>query len=157
MKPVTADLQKRRKQLPHWQQGGCTYFITFRSARGILPEIALRQVIKNIEFDHRKKYELFFAVVMPDHVHLLLKPLQKSPNCCWDLSEILRGIKGTSARFINKLLGTGGAVWQEESFDRIIRDQKEFDEKLQYIWDNPVDAGLVEASEEYLYFVYQPD
>ena len=156
MKPVTANLQKRRRQLPHWQQGGSTYFITFRSVRGRLPDAALRQVIKHIEFDHNQKYELFFAVVMPDHAHLLLKPLSKKENCWWTLAEIMRGIKGTSARFINKILGTTGAVWQEESFDRIVRDQNEYDEKLQYMWNNPVKAGLVEVSEEYQYFVFPP-
>ena len=112
--------------------------------------------MKHIEFDHAKKYELFFSVVMPDHVHLLLKPLEKSNNCWWSLAEIMRGIKGTSARFINSILGTSGAVWQEESFDRIVRDQKEYDEKLQYMWNNPVNAGVVEVSDEYDYFVFAP-
>jgi hypothetical protein len=66
-------------------------------------------------------------------------------------------IKGTSARSINNLLGTAGALWQEESFDRIVRDQNEYDEKLQYMWNNPVKAGLVKVSHEYQYFLYPPE
>src|SRR6266480_5545795 len=115
MEHISLELKKRHRHLPHWQLGGETYFITFRSKRGNLPPTALKQVIQNILHDHLKKYELFFAVVMPDHVHILLKPSQRKPGIWWSLADINRGIKGTSARFINQLLGTSGPVWQEES------------------------------------------
>jgi hypothetical protein len=58
------------------------------------------------------------------------------------------GIKGTSARRINQLLGRKGSLWQDESFDRIMRAE-EFEFKRNYIMANPVDAGLCERPEDY--------
>jgi len=76
---------------------------------------------------------------MPDHGHALLRPLGK-----YELSQVTKGIKGVSARLLNQHWGRSGTVWQNESFDRIIRDQTEFEEKLQYMLDNPVKRGLVD-------------
>ena len=150
-------LVKRHRHLPHWQLGGAVYFITFRSARGELPSQARRQVIENMLFDHGRRYDLHFGVVMHDHAHAALQPLEISPGVYHDLSRILNSLKGVSARRVNQLLGTSGKVWQEESFDRIIRNDFEYDEKMQYMWDNPVRAGLVERSEDYEFFVWPPD
>jgi putative transposase len=151
---IDQNLSIRRRHLPHWQLGGSVYFITFRSARGSLPDVALRQVMANIRYDHGRKYDLHLAVVMPDHAHLLLQPREKEPGQWFDLSEIMKGIKGVSSRRINQLLGSAGAVWQAESFDRIIRNEEEYLQKWEYMWNNPVKAGLVSAPEEYPYFVF---
>jgi REP element-mobilizing transposase RayT len=93
---------------------------------------------------------------MPDHVHLLLRPREKEPGIWYDLAEILKSLKGVSARRINQLLGTTGAVWQQESYDRIVRDEKEFQEKLQYMWNNPIEAGLTKEPEQYEFYVFPP-
>jgi hypothetical protein len=53
-------------------------------------------------------------------------------------------MKGVSARLVNESRGKYGSLWQDESWDRIVRDQAEFDEKLQYMLNNPVKRGLVE-------------
>jgi REP element-mobilizing transposase RayT len=151
--PITEDLLIRRGHLPHWQAGGSIYFITFCSARGPLPEVARKQVMENILFDHGKRYDLVLGVVMPDHVHLLLRPRERSPGVWYDLAEIMKGIKGVSARRINQLLGTTGKVWQQESYDRIMRDEQELEEKLRYIWENPIKAGLTDTPETFEYFV----
>jgi len=42
-----------------------------------------------------------------------------------------------------------GAVWQDESFDRIIRAGEDIDEKCAYVVENPVRKGLVERAEDY--------
>ncbi len=89
---------------------------------------------------------------MPDHVHLLLKPL-----ATFDLVRVMMGIKGASARLLNKHRKTTGRVWQQESWDRIIRDVAEFDEKLQYMYDNPVKAGLVVDGSTYEGWFINPD
>ena len=62
---VTEELLIRRSHLPHWQAGGSVYFVTFNSKRGPLPPEALRLVVEHILFDHGKRYDLVFAVVMP--------------------------------------------------------------------------------------------
>jgi hypothetical protein len=58
-------------------------------------------------------------------------------------------LKGTSARSVNKLLNSSGPVWQEESFDHVLRSQESFEEKLEYIRQNPVRRGLVRKPEDY--------
>lgn len=81
---------------------------------------------------------------MPDHAHVLLKP---KPGV--SLARITKGIKGVSARLINKRRGTQGPLWQDESWDRIVRHQKELLEKIDYMLHNPVKAGLVEHADDY--------
>lgn len=130
-----------RRNLPHWQVGGSTYFITFRAKR-ILNDQERNFVKQRVLFGDKKKFDLYFGVVMPDHAHLLLKPLQMENSQWYTLPEILRGIKGSSGRDINKLNNSLGNIWQKESFDRLIRDENELYEKWQYIWNNPIKWGL---------------
>jgi REP-associated tyrosine transposase len=154
---VDENLRIRRHHLPHWQQGGSTYFVTFRSARGVLANEATYALRDLILEGHGQRYEIAFGVIVPDHVHLLLRPLEIGPGIWHDLSTILKWIKGAGARRINQSLGTQGSVWQQESFDRIVRDEEEFFQKWQYMYLNPFAAGLVEDPDDYHAFVRPPD
>jgi len=90
-----------------------------------------RAIIRGAELAH---YALHAYVVMPNHV--LLDPHVP-------LRRITGGIKGVSARDANGALGrTGKAFWQDESFDRWIRDSAQFERIRTYIEHNPVKAGL---------------
>ena len=92
---------------------------------------------------------------MPDHIHLMLKPVVSESNAEFSLSKGLQGIKGFSAREINKTRGTKGTLWQDESFDRIVRDYDECLEKWNYLRNNPVKTGLCQVPEEYP-FLWEP-
>jgi REP element-mobilizing transposase RayT len=85
---------------------------------------------------------------MPNHVHLLFTPLGNECGDPFSLAEIMKGIKGTSSRNINKLMKRKGQLWQDESFDRIMRTG-EFQSKLAYIISNPINAGLTSKPGEY--------
>ena len=85
----------------------------------------------------------------------MFKPIVIEPKPEFSLSKILQGIKGFSAREINKARGTKGALWQDESFDRIVRDYDECLEKWNYIRNNPVKTGLCQVPEEYP-FLWEP-
>ena len=65
------------------------------------------------------------------------------------LPDILKGIKGASARSVNKSSQTFGPLWQEESFDHVIRSNEGLAEKIEYIRQNPIRRGLVTKPEEY--------
>jgi REP element-mobilizing transposase RayT len=79
---------------------------------------------------------------MPDHVHLKLIPLvDQAKQCVTPLFWITRSIKGYSARMINRQANRTGPVWQDESFDHVIR-RGDFDNKLEYLLENPVRKGL---------------
>lgn len=89
-----------------------------------------------------KHYELHAWVVMPNHVHLLVTPFV-------DLRELTRRLKGATARLVNQALGRSGTLWQDECFDRLVRNETEFTRTLGYIENNPVKACLAASPEEY--------
>jgi putative transposase len=87
-------------------------------------------------------FELLAAVVMPDHVHLALVPKALSDGTV-SIAKILQAVKGASAHRIHRELVRRGPVWQQESFDRALRREEDVDQKIDYMLENPVRAGLV--------------
>ena len=87
---------------------------------------------------------------MANHVHVLLLP-GMSP------SQLLKSLKGHTAREANRLLGrTGEPFWQRESYDHWARNPAEFDRIATYIENNPVKAGLVQRAEDYRWSSWNP-
>ena len=78
--------------------------------------------------------------VMPNHVHVLMTPLNGH-----ELEAILKSIKGYSAKQINQALGSSGTFWQRDSYDHIVRDVDQLDRFQKYIRNNPAKAGLKEG------------
>jgi REP element-mobilizing transposase RayT len=77
---------------------------------------------------------------MPNHVHLLVTPVVA-------LCKLTKSLKGITAKQANALLAlTGSPFWQEESYDRLVRHEREFDKIRYYIEENPVRAGLAVAA-----------
>lgn len=83
-------------------------------------------------------------VIMPNHVHLLLRMMKGH-----DLAGLMKRIKGVSARKINQLLGRQGTVWQKEYFDRYIRTSEHYAKVFQYVENNPVVSGLSSAPKDW--------
>jgi carbamoylphosphate synthase large subunit/REP element-mobilizing transposase RayT len=186
------DLETRRRHLPHWEQKGATYFVTFRLADAVPADILAewreererwlrfhpqpwdwktsREFIRLNEENreqwldqghgscllraprcakivvdallrfHGKRYALDDFVVMPNHVHLLVKPLGKHT-----LTEILRSWKSLTAKAVNQLAGREGPLWMAESFDTIVRDLTHLAGARDYIAQNPAEAQLAEG------------
>ncbi len=101
-----------------------------------IPAIA-QMVVDALKFHEGVKYDLFSWVIMPNHGHVLLRPL---PNV--HLGDVLHSIKSFTAQKANEMLGRKGPFWQAESFDRYIRNQDHFISVIRYIENNPVAAGL---------------
>jgi REP element-mobilizing transposase RayT len=89
---------------------------------------------------------------MPDHVHLLIQPLMKEANKYWPLSSIFHSIKSYSAKQIPKVMNHIGTIWQPERYDRIVRNEQEFQSYWHYIRQNPVKANLGRSPEKYPFF-----
>ena len=88
-------------------------------------------------------YRLHCYVVMANHVHLLITP--HAP-----VSRVTRSLKRFTAREANRILGlTGQPFWQDESYDRLVRNEAEFRRIARYIEMNPVSAGVAAAPEEF--------
>ena len=184
-----SELRRRKRNLPHWEQAGATYFVTFRLADAV-PQNLLRQWKQELEtwlefhpepwdtatkYEYQKRFQeererwldqgygeclfkqaavatvianslrhfdsqryvLDAFVVMPNHVHVLVQPTDSH-----SLAAILHSWKSFSAKEINRLLGRDGAVWQDENYDRIVRDFDELARYRSYIALNPAQAQL---------------
>ncbi|HEX4137211.1 MAG TPA: transposase [Bryobacteraceae bacterium] len=115
------------------------------------PELA-GIVVESICYPNRisVEYDLHSFVVMANHVHLLITPRVT-------VSQIMQSLKRFTARECNKILGlTGKPFWQDESYDRLIRNRREFERIARYIEMNPVKAGLVASAEEFLWSSARP-
>ena len=87
--------------------------------------------------------QLHHYAVMPNHVHLLVTPTVP-------VSKLMHSLKLYTAREANRVLGLSGKpFWQDESYDRLVRDQSEFDRIARYIEWNPVRSGLAAVPEAY--------
>ena len=84
---------------------------------------------------------------MHNHVHLVMKP-----NVGFELEDILEGLKGFVSRKVNRHLSRTGVLWEQESFDRIIRDEEHLFRVIQYIGRNPGKAGY--AREQWVRWIY---
>ena len=178
-----------QRNLPHWEVGQATYWITFRLADSIpqskiavwreeyeewakrhpqpwddvvwaeyderfgdrldkwldagmgscaLARQDMREVVReSLLYCDGSRFELCGAVIMPTHVHCLMRPFDG-----YKLSALMRAIKSVSARKANQILGKSGAFWQDESYDHIVRSTEQYAHFLRYIRDNPTKANL---------------
>jgi REP element-mobilizing transposase RayT len=167
------------RRLPHAQPPGATYFLTWRLF-GSLPKAIAKDlaaeapgrafaiqdrlydtttrgarwlqdervaaivaaVIEKGAYEYRI-YELHAWTIMPNHVHVVMRPVRPLP-------EVMRWIKGSSARAANLLLNrTGHPFWRYETYDHFIRDSEELARTIRYVERNPVCAGLVSRVEDW--------
>jgi len=103
------------------------------------------EIVKNSLLKyHNERYKLIAWVIMPNHIHLLFRPIND-----WSLSRILQSFKSFTALEANKILGREGKFWMREYFDRYIRDTEHFEKSFRYIENNPVKAGLCEKPSDW--------
>jgi REP element-mobilizing transposase RayT len=168
-----------RRHLPHWIPEETTVFVTWRLAGSVPPQAEIlaagqsgwnpflqqderldrarsgpswlrdpriaRVVAEALLYGEtvRRFYQLHAWVVMPNHVHGIFQPHTAMPT-------VMRWLKGRTSRVANQILGrTGTAFWQDESFDHWIRSAEELQDLIEYVENNPLQAGLVEAKERW--------
>ena len=96
-----------------------------------------------LRFHHGTRFDLLAWVVMPNHVHALIK-VGDTP-----LSDIIQNWKSIVAVKANKLLGRTGDFWQLDYWDTFMRDEAQTRKAIRYIENNPVEARLCRAPEEW--------
>lgn len=141
----TDDLAKRRAEYNEHKRYFSvfdTYLDSVKNGPDWLKIATIATIVKeSLHHKDGEEYNLYAYCVMPNHVHLLLVIRQIHRP----FYMTLKSIKGFSARRANELLDrTGQPFWQAESYDHIVRSQKEFDNIIAYILNNPVKAGLVD-------------
>ena len=108
------------------------------------PRIAAGVQENLLHFDG-ESYRLLAWAIMPNHVHALIEMLQTP------LADVLQSWKSFTSKKANHILGRTGTFWQAEYFDRYIRDEEHLRKVIRYIENNPVNARLVRAPEEWLW------
>ncbi len=109
-------------------------------ARPELSEIVERS-LRHFDGD---RYVLTDAVVMPNHVHMLV--------AFADADQVLAQVAGWkryTSRQIQQALGRRGEFWQAEQFDHLVRSLEYFEYFRQYLAENPRKAGLKEGAYRY--------
>ncbi len=84
-------------------------------------------------------------VIMPDHVHFFARAYPDAKP----LSGLIRDWKKWTSRHISAALSVPAPIWQAEYFDHVLRSAASYDEKWQYVFANPMRAGLVTQPEEW--------
>jgi REP element-mobilizing transposase RayT len=81
-------------------------------------------------------------VIMPNHIHFLLlveggdNGPSGTPVHTMTQNTVTARFLSTFKRFCNREYGAN--IWQYRSFDHVIRDKKDFDTCLRYIYENPM-------------------
>ncbi len=101
-------------------------------------------LIGSLKFWERKKLNNCAFTIMRNHIHWVFEVFEKDEkgNPVY-LQDLLQSVKRFSANRINKLENRHGNLWQKESFDTTIRDDKHLYYAIKYTLNNPVAAGLV--------------
>ncbi len=127
-----------------------TLFVTFRTFWHLdLPPKGRDIALETCVHEHLKRITLHGAVVMPSHVHLVFTPLRDAAGYQYTIATIMNAIKSVSAHRINRGLCRSGHVWQDESFDHVLRRDESIEAKILYLMENPVAAGLVRNPLDY--------
>ena len=135
--------------LKRFQQSRQSHFVTFtcyhRRKTLTAPDVC-DLFVEVLECMRRRfAMRVYGYVVMPEHVHLLLSEPE--------LGFLADAIHYLKLSFAKHLIGDGkvppGAFWQKRYYDRNIRNEHEFTEKLRYIHRNPVKRGLVREPGEW--------
>jgi REP element-mobilizing transposase RayT len=94
-------------------------------------------VARTLDFFHGERYRLYAWAIMPNHVHIVVAPIE--PHT---LATILHSWKSYSSNRANEILGRTGPFWHREYYDRIVRDERDLANTIDYVLANPRKAGL---------------
>jgi REP-associated tyrosine transposase len=137
-------------RLTHRTAPACTYFVTTKTFGNrtlfLVTEVAEVVARRIVACRDQGAYLLHEFVVMPNHVHLLLTPSDRTT-----LEKAIQLIKGGSSHEIHQLRNHKIQIWQPGFHDWTIRDSEDYFAKREYIQMNPVRAGLVEYPADWPY------
>jgi putative transposase len=130
------DELKRRTKIEEYLDRGCgSCFLRDSQAAALVEE--------NWLYSDGLDYRLLAWVVMPNHVHLLVE-IWQTPQM-----QLVKNWKGFTARRLNRVFGRSGKLWQDDYWDRYIRNEEHCRKVVRYIESNPVKAGLVKSPEQW--------
>ena len=129
-----------------------TYYATFRYRRE-LSDAECDVLFANLRKHDGRRWALVACVVLPESTEVIFEMTEEG-----ELSDILEKAKTRAGKAIIKASGERFPPFYQESYDRIIRDDVELEERLEAIIASPVTAELVNDPEDYacLYVANSP-
>jgi len=148
---------KGKKLQDYKNEFGQKYFETFdafldkylKSPMWLATDSIAEKVKESLHFLDKRMYELFAFCIMPNHVHMIIKPLKENNNKYYSIANIMYTLKRFTANECNKVLERKGQVWHNESYDHFIRNEKDFEYQLYYLINNPVKAKLIDKPDNW--------
>jgi len=130
----SSEVRSYHRRLPHWRVEGATYLITWRlwATQSVLSSDERSLVASALRFFHGQRYDLHAFVVMDNHVHLVVQPYEGQK-----LERVVQSWKSFTAKALMRNPTRSAPVWQDEYYDRVIRNERELLEKVNYVLDNP--------------------
>ncbi|MFI5385742.1 MAG: hypothetical protein ACHQ50_06435 [Fimbriimonadales bacterium] len=137
-----------RGRLPHWRADDVRYYVTFRHRREI--DAGERQMLlRALLRPDARKWDLLILCILPGQTELIFTVRERPTGQPYELSEIIEKAKAKVGRLVMKQTGERFPPFYAESYDRIIRDESELEERWQAIHDSPVDHELVEDPDQW--------
>ncbi len=107
----------------------------------LLRDPKTREIVSDaLRFFDGQRCEMHGFVVMPNHVHIGVRPVGD-----WQPEQLLHSWKSHTAHEINQRLGRTESLWQEDTWDRIVRDDAHWFRVMRYIMRNPGNAKLLDG------------
>ena len=152
-------------KLKHYDNDGRARFVTFCIHRSIaiLTNDPFRRIVVDAIDKSRAVhgFALLAYVVMPEHVHLVLRPpeVMKLGTVVGEIKriavkEILIHLSNADGQAVDRLTVSRNSVerrvlWQRRCYDHNCRNEKSVWEKVSYCHQNPVKRGLVKKAEDW--------
>ncbi|MDX2065635.1 MAG: hypothetical protein SFX74_07840 [Fimbriimonadaceae bacterium] len=146
-----------RGRLPHWRADNVCYFATFRHRRPL--DASERDILfREVRKTEMRYLETDIVVVLPESTSLIFRVKTDRDGRPAELSDAIEKAKTRAGKRIIKVTGERFPPFYEESFDRILRDELEYEAFWSEILESPVAAELVESPEDYgtLYVAHAP-
>jgi REP element-mobilizing transposase RayT len=122
------------------------YFVTLRQKVGLSKAVSGELFAMLLQVVSNSPYVCDALVVMPDHVHTLVHADAAGGHA---LSELVCTLKSKSVYLLKQKRLIQSSFWQRGYHEHVLRGAEDFEEKLNYIVNNPFRAGLVEVDEAY--------
>ena len=134
-RPLSENAEKRLRQL--YSEKVEKYLDSGKGACWMKDDRIAKIVVDALKYFHQTRYDIVVWCIMPNHVHVILRPLNN-----YGLPDILHSWKSFTAKKANKSLRRTGEFWQAEYYDHLIRNVTDFIHCVNYVLNNPENAGM---------------
>jgi putative transposase len=123
------------------------YFVTIcvKDRHRVLATPEVFEAIKTA-IPQLQKWHVLAGVIMPDHVHWLVSPIEDRELSVGDFSHDFK-------RTLRKQIDPQSREWRRGCFDRLLRSDENLRSKWIYVKDNPVRHGFVHAADDAPYYL----